>query len=331
MNTIEYLFPRSELKTRVSVCGDAGRIPLKADLILADPRVMSLHGGSLRISGEVLEIQAGETAKTPENLLSLWRSMAELDLRKDSRMAVAGGGTLCDLGALAASTWKRGVHLTLVPTTLLCMVDACMGGKTAVNLGPAKNQIGTVYPAEEIIIWPGFLGTLPTPRLREGMAEALKTAVIGDRRIADYLQEGDFTEAVLSSLRVKAAIVARDLEENGERRLLNLGHTVAHAIEAVSDHGVSHGEAVAMGIPVAARMGGYGDFAEEFTRVAASLGVSTAIPSGIDPSEVLNAMGTDKKTLADGRVWIFPRGWEDCVQQVLPPEREKELLLGALG
>lgn len=295
-------------------------------MIIMDSRLDDLHGGKLPKAGHLLKIAGGEGNKNPETLIAIWKAMASAGLRRDSTVMVMGGGTVCDTGAFAVSTWKRGMRLVLVPTTLLCMVDASLGGKTAVNIGEEKNQAGTFFPASEVMVCEEFLSTLPEREMKSGIAEALKTAVVGDRTIADRLIERNYVGAVEACIRVKGEIVSRDLEETGLRRLLNLGHTLGHSIEAVTRFEIPHGIAVAMGIPVAARMGGFNDFAGEFTSLAGSLGIDTAIPEEIFPDKVLKFLDSDKKSSADGRAWIIPRGWEDCVQVILKPKEEALLL-----
>ncbi len=326
MRAMKFTFPRSQVETRVRFFDSVEDIPLKADMMITDARVSTLYHGKMPGGYRVMDIPGGEGCKTPETLCAIWEEMARAGLRRDSTVAVAGGGTLCDVGAFAASTWKRGVNLILVPTTLLCMVDAALGGKTAVNAGREKNQAGTIYPASEILVCPGFLGTLPETEVLSGAAEALKTAVIGDRTIADHLLERNWMEVVRGCMTVKGGIVSRDLEETGERRLLNLGHTVGHCLEGASGFSIPHGTAVAMGIPVAARMGGHHDFALEFTERAAGLGINTVIPREITPEAALAFLRADKKSTGKGRTWIIPRGWENCVQVVFSPREEKELL-----
>ncbi|MCK5130634.1 MAG: 3-dehydroquinate synthase [Candidatus Sabulitectum sp.] len=324
--SIEFSFPRSDVSTAVHVVDRVTDIDVSPDFLVLDSEVKNIYGDRLPLCDYVIELPGGETSKTPDILEKLWLEMNQAKLRRDSSVVVAGGGTVCDVGAFAASTWKRGVNLVLVPTTLLCMVDASLGGKTAVNIAGEKNQAGTVYPASEIIICPEFLETLPPEEMANGLAEALKTAVIGDRQIVEYLLRKDYSRAVAACLAVKGRIVAADLEENSERRLLNLGHTVGHCIEAISGFTVGHGAAVAMGIPVAAEMGGNHDFALEFKELACKLGIETAIPSSITLSGMLKHLESDKKTTGNGRIWIIPRGWEDCEQVLLDRTTERELL-----
>jgi len=325
MNT-EFTFPRSDVSTAVSVVDGVESIDISPDLLILDSTVKNIYGSRLPFCDHQIVLAGGEACKTPGTLETLWQKMSQANLRRDSKIVVVGGGTVCDIGAFAASTWKRGVDLTLIPTTMLCMVDASLGGKTAVNIAGEKNQAGTVYPASEIVICPEFLQTLPLKELNNGLAEALKTAVIGDRRIVEYLLNKDYTGAVTACLAVKGRIVAADLEETGERRLLNLGHTVGHCIEAVSLFTIGHGAAVAMGIPVAAEMGGNHDFAMELRTVARKLGIETIIPKTITIQGILDHLKSDKKSTSTGRIWIIPKGWEDCSQVLLGSSTEKELL-----
>ncbi|MCD4708489.1 MAG: 3-dehydroquinate synthase [Candidatus Sabulitectum sp.] len=326
MKQIEFTFSRPDVSTAVHLVSRITDIDAPSDFLILDSGVKNIYEDSLFSCDNVIELPGGEASKTPDILKRLWLEMGQAKLRRDSRVVVIGGGAVCDAGAFAASTWKRGVSLTLVPTTLLCMVDASLGGKTAVNIAGEKNQAGTVYPASEIIICPEFLQTLPSEEMVNGLAEALKTAVTGDRQIVEYLLQKDYLQAVTACLAVKGRIVAADLEETGERRLLNLGHTIGHCIEAISGFTISHGAAVAMGIPVAAEMGGNDDFAMEFREIARKLGIETVIPSTITYQRILKHLESDKKTTAAGRIWIIPRGWEDCEQVLLDQTAERELL-----
>ena len=325
---LNFDFARKPYRTKVTFLNHPD-MNLEADIVFVDAKVASIHGGILPGGVKVIEIPGGELAKTPKTLQEIWKRMGEANLRRDQRALVIGGGTVCDICAFAASTWKRGIKLTLVPTTLLCMVDASLGGKTAANIGGRKNQAGTVYPAGEILIWPGFLETLPREELNNGIAEALKTAVIGNRNIVHYLKNEDYAESVKHCLMVKGGIVAEDLEESGRRKLLNLGHTAGHCIEASSRFSIPHGLAVAMGIPVAARMGGNNGFAEDFNEAAHSLGINTHIPGSITAQDAMVHLSADKKTLSTGRTWIIPENWEHCEMVNIHPDEERRLLTGS--
>ena len=326
MRELVFKFGKREIGSRISFMDRVEEIEPAADMVITDSRVDDLFRSKLSLRGKVLRIPGGEISKTPETLNSIWREMAAAGLRRDSVVCVIGGGTVCDIGAFAVSTWKRGMKLILVPTTLLCMVDACLGGKTAVNIDSEKNQAGTFHPAEEILVCSGFLETLPAGEMLNGISEALKTAVIGNRVIVDLLKEKNYKKVVEECQKIKGGIVTRDLEESGERRLLNLGHTMGHCIEAASEFRIPHGQAVAMGIPIAARMGGNDLFAEEFVSTAEELGLDTGIPGDVFIEDILSHLGSDKKTSASGRTWIIPGGWENCSQVFMTRDTEEELL-----
>ena len=292
------------------------------------------------VSG-VYSPEGGETSKTPETLTALWRIMSEAGIRRDTPVLVIGGGVVCDIGAMAASTWHRGAPLFLVPSTLLAMVDACLGGKTGVNIGGAKNQVGTFHPAMGIFISPVLLETLPSRELCNGAAEMLKTSLIGERTISDLIpavlaersDRDTVTDAVLRCLAVKGAIVARDLTEHGERMILNLGHTIGHALEAASDFDLGHGEAVGLGLLAEARiasaLGGNRELAGELEMMMSAAGLPVKL-DGIQPHRIRELLDRDKKSRAGGRTWALPFDWEDCRLVRLEPSREEEFLPDAL-
>jgi 3-dehydroquinate synthase len=325
---LTFPWPGETVVSRVRHVSAPEEVESRADLLVIDSHVETLWGARLLCNTPRVVIRGGEECKDIHNLQELWKTFSEKGLNRESTVCVAGGGSLCDLGAMAASTWMRGIRLELVPTTLLCMVDACLGGKTAINAHGAKNQVGTFHPAEDITICSAFLSTLPERELQAGFSEAVKTALIGDPGIADCLKNRDFDGAVFRCLSVKGGIVLKDPHDRGIRRLLNLGHTLGHALEMLLS--LSHGEAVALGMPAAARMGGAGAFALEIARVLSSFGLPVALPRPVSASEVLSLIRRDKKTGCAGRTWVVPRGWGDCSLVAIPPEREETLLEGVL-
>lgn len=185
-------------------------------------------------------------------------------ISKDCTIVCLGGGMLCDLIGFLASTYMRGVKLILIPTTLLCMVDACIGGKTAVNVGQVKNLIGTFYPASAVIIDPYFLTSLCKRQLQSGMAEVIKYGLTGDLELFQRLENGlesfrhkdmVFLEDLIKrSIRCKIEVVQQDLYDTGIRQTLNFGHTVGHAIETITDFDLTHGEAIAIGMCIEAHI-----------------------------------------------------------------------------
>lgn len=216
--------------------------------------------------GSTRTLRSGEIAKSWGELELLLGAMLAADLSRDSVVVGVGGGVICDISALAASLYMRGCELVLVPTTLLAMVDAALGGKTGVNFGGYKNMIGTFYPAGEVRLAPHVLATLPEREYRSGIAEVIKTALLGDVELLETMERDPnrllsrdaelLAEVVWRCVAVKGAIVEDDLRESGVRAHLNLGHTFAHALESVQGLGSwSHGEAVAWGLARAMELG----------------------------------------------------------------------------
>lgn len=211
---------------------------------------------------EVLEIEAGEINKNLETCSGLWNVLSELDADRKSLMINLGGGVVTDLGGFVASTFKRGISYINVPTSLLAMVDASVGGKTGVDLGNLKNQIGVINHAEMVIIDPAFLATLPQTEMRSGLAEILKHALISSEsywnkvtNLSD-LNLDDLDDIIKESVEIKSKVVTEDPEEKGLRKTLNYGHTLGHAIESyflthAEKNTLLHGEAIAIGMILA--------------------------------------------------------------------------------
>lgn len=237
-------------------------------MVLVDSHTYSrcwprLAGFPQMSEAELLEVDPGEESKTMDVASQLWTSMVELGADRHAELVCLGGGMITDLGGFVAATFMRSVRCIYIPTSLLAMVDAAIGGKTGLNLNHTKNQIGTFTMPAAILICPGFLDTLPPNELRSGFAEMLKHGWLAD---ADYfdalasiesLSPENLTPHIERSIRIKSDIVERDPKEEGERKHLNLGHTIGHAIESVflgSEAPVSHGDAVAWGMVVEAHI-----------------------------------------------------------------------------
>ena len=265
--------------------------------------------GHLEIAGRVA-LPSGEKEKSLENVDKLLRPALDARLSRSDLFVVLGGGVLCDLGAFAGSIYLRGVVVELLPTTLLAMVDAAIGGKTGTNYEGYKNMIGTFYPARDVRIYPSYLATLPQREFLSGLAEVIKAGLLGDPELVSLLE--DRREAVLArepsvvaelierAVAVKVQVVNEDLREGGRRAILSLGHTFAHALESVALLGrYSHGEAVAWGIGRAMVLGGaLGLTDSPYSRRVFSLlrGYGYDLdPVSYDTRELLNAMGRDKK------------------------------------
>jgi 3-dehydroquinate synthase len=287
-----------------------------------------------------LTLPGGEAVKSLARLAEIYDWLAECRVGRDGTLVAVGGGTILDLVGLAAATWKRGVNFVALPTTLLAMVDAAIGGKTAVNAAGLKNPVGVFHPASGILADCGFLSTLPLWAWRDGLAELVKTALIGDPRLFAHLHHsrarlhelvgrGDhdpqlpvpgilgalpWSEWIGQAAYVKADVVNRDFREVGPRRALNLGHTLGHVVEAWSqdtDAPLTHGQAVAIGMAVVFRVCAERGSCPLATAVqvielleACGLPVSCPCPP---PGVLDRLLAGDKKAAADRGVrWVLP-------------------------
>jgi len=269
----------------------------------------------------LIELADGEAEKrwpTVEHLLDRW---LEAGLTRGASVAAIGGGVVTDTVGFAAAVYLRGISWVAVPTTLLAMVDASVGGKTGVNLTQGKNLIGAFWPPRLVVVDVRTLATLPLRELRAGMAEVIKTAWIGDRELLsvttrpiaapDSLTPDQWQEIVIRCLAVKSRIVRDDEREAGLRASLNLGHTLGHALEASTAYRrFLHGEAVAWGLMAAARLaqrrGLLSAEGEDRLRGAArSIGALPAIED-ITPESLRDHIGRDKKRDTEGVAWVLP-------------------------
>jgi shikimate kinase / 3-dehydroquinate synthase len=257
-----------------------------------------------------IPVEGGEEAKSPAGLERLWRALAEHELERSDVVAVAGGGSVTDVGGFAAATLRRGVPWIAVPSTLVGQVDAAIGGKTAINVA-AKNDIGAFWQPAAVFCDPELLETLPPREWAGGMAEVVKTALLAGGRLWELVEGwepgiGDLaarTELVQRCAGFKTLVVAGDPEERGRRAILNLGHTIGHGIEAVAGYGgLTHGECVSIGLIAALRLseqlaGLEAGTAERTAQLLERHGLPVAAP-GLDPGAVLAAMRHDKKRTA---------------------------------
>ncbi len=198
-------------------------------------------------------IKAGEQHKNLQTIQRIWKVLMKHHADRNALLINLGGGVVTDLGGFAASTYKRGIKFINVPTTLLAMIDAAIGGKTGVDFGGAKNQIGTFADAEEVLINPDFLMTLPTRELLSGLSETIKYGFIADSKLLQADLE-NYEQYILRAGEIKREIVAQDPYETGIRKILNFGHTYGHAFEShclTTDCPLLHGEAVALGMAAA--------------------------------------------------------------------------------
>ena len=208
---------------------------------------------------EIIEIEAGEENKNMYTCIDLWHTLIDLEADRKSILLNLGGGVITDIGGFVASTFKRGIDFINIPTTLLAMVDASVGGKNGVDLGNLKNQIGVINEPTSVVILSKFLETLPSNQMRSGLAEMLKHGLIYDKLYWDKLKNlndlntDDLDILIKQSIEIKNKIVSQDLKENGIRKALNFGHTLGHAIESYfleseDKKQLLHGEAIAIGM-----------------------------------------------------------------------------------
>jgi shikimate kinase/3-dehydroquinate synthase len=264
---------------------------------------------SLRLSGlqaSLFAIQAGEEHKNITSVQAMWQAFLECGLDRGSTILALGGGVVGDLAGFAAATYLRGVRWVVAPTTLLAMADSSLGGKTGADLPQGKNLIGAFYPPQLVLADPQVLDTLPQRELRSGMAEVVKAGIIGDARLFELCCSGwgavnsHRDEIVKRAMAVKIQVIQDDPYEKGRRACLNLGHTLGHAIEHASGYRLSHGESVAIGMAVEARLAEKLNLAEaglaQMIRACLeALGLPVAIPGELERDRILGAMQLDKK------------------------------------
>ena len=254
-------------------------------------------------------VPGGEAAKEIGVAAAVWSALAAGGITRRDAIVAVGGGAVTDLAGFVAATWLRGVRLVLLPTTLLAMVDAAIGGKTAVNIPAGKNLVGAFHPPAAVLCDLTTLVSLPRADYVSGLAEVVKAGFIADPAILDLVEadpqgacspDGAHTrELVERAVRMKARVVSADLRETGPREILNYGHTLGHAIEHAENYCFRHGEAVAIGMVYAAelaRMTGRldGGTAARHASVLAAVGLPTAYHSGAWP-RLRSAMAVDKK------------------------------------
>jgi 3-dehydroquinate synthase len=258
---------------------------------------------SAGVAAEAVAVPDGETAKTAEVAAGLWEEFGRLGLTRSDAVVGIGGGAVTDLAGFVAATWTRGVRVVQVPTSLLGMVDAAIGGKTGINTAAGKNLVGAFHPPAAVLADTDVLPGLPEAEFRSGLAEIVKCGFIADGAILDLL-DADPTgrqateELVTRAVQVKADAVGEDLYDLGRREFLNYGHTLAHAIERVEDFGWRHGEAVAVGLVFAAELAGQAGLlprpdVDRHRELVAAMRLPTSYAG--DWAELQSVMRVDKK------------------------------------
>jgi 3-dehydroquinate synthase len=276
----------------------------------------------------------GEAAKEIGVATRLWSRLAAAGVGRDDAIVGVGGGAATDLAGFVAATWLRGVRLVLVPTTLLGMTDAAIGGKTAINTADGKNLVGVFYPPAGVIADMGVLASLSPADYVSGMAEVIKAGFIADPVILDLVESDPQAaarpggpaerELIERSIAMKAAVVSADLREAGLRETLNYGHTLGHAIERVENYSMRHGEAVSIGMCYAAALGRLAGrldpaTAERHASVLAAVGLPVSYRPGAWP-QLRAAMAVDKKARAAKLRFVVLDGLAEPGILTAPPE-----------
>lgn len=301
-------------------------------LIVTDDNVEKLYARRVAercASPRVAVIPHGEASKNEENLSRIWRECCEAGLTRTDCIVAVGGGVIGDLAGFAAATYMRGIDFYNVPTTVLSQVDSSVGGKTAIDFGGYKNAVGAFHQPKGVLSDFSVLDTLDKRQFANGIAEAVKMAATFDEALfSRYEAEGEknYSELIKEAVKIKIGVVERDEREAGLRRVLNFGHTIAHAIESASGfEDVLHGEAVSIGmIPMAK-----GEARERLRRVLEKEGLPTALP--FDAAALTSAVYHDKK-MADGTLScvVCPEIGKYEIVKMTPDEFEKYVAEAAL-
>lgn len=305
----------------------SAHVPARRLAVIADAAVAGRV--PLPLASDLLVVPSGEASKSRDTWASLTDDLLERGFGRDSAIVAFGGGMVGDLAGFVAATYHRGIPWMQVPTTLLAMLDASVGGKTGVDTSLGKNLVGAFHQPVAVVADPAVLLTLPERAYRSGLAEAVKHGVIADagylawiRDTAEGLVRRDpqaLARLIERSITIKADVIADDETEQGRRATLNAGHTVAHAIELVSGFEVPHGEAVAIGLVTECRIAERLGLAETglagtVADVLVRLGLPTDMPGGLPPDDLLRAMAHDKKNRGSELRFALPRGVGSMVQ-----------------
>jgi len=302
--------------------------------VISDSAVARLHGEAIAAQfpadrTRLFTVPPGEQEKTRHRWAELTDALLEWGAGRDTTVVAVGGGVIGDLAGFVAATFMRGLPLVQVPTTLLAMVDASVGGKTAVDTPVGKNLVGAFHNPSAVVIDPELLDTLPHDVLRSGFAEMIKHGVIADAPYFDAVLQfagavrdhgasapnfaATITTLITGSVRIKADVVAADSREGGLRQILNFGHTIAHAVERVLNFELLHGDAVAIGMVAEARIAESIGLAREGLSMAIAdaverAGLPSRLPAGIRLDDLIAATHGDKKARGGAARYSLPRG-----------------------
>jgi 3-dehydroquinate synthase len=304
--------------------------PAHRFVIITDDHVGPLYAARAAASfgahgtASIVVMPHGEAAKTRETWSRLTDEMLALGCGRDTTVIALGGGVVGDMAGFVAATYMRGIPVVQVPTTLLAMIDAAIGGKTGVDTPAGKNLVGAFHPPAAVVVDPMVLATLPSRELRAGFAEAIKHGVIASApyftRVASdlpgLLEPGGATgpgmaAVIRGSIAIKSAVVAADAREQGRRKILNFGHTIGHAVEAASGFSMLHGEAVAIGMAIECRLAELSGAAvcgitDQVCGVLDRAGLPTIAPHGLEAPALVLHTHSDKKVRAGVVEYALP-------------------------
>lgn len=337
----------------------SGHIPHNSGVFVIIDNNLKHHYGKHFNMFTIIDINTSENNKTLSTVQTITDRLLELGADRDCFIIGVGGGITTDITGFIASIYKRGVKFGFVPTTLLAQVDASIGGKNGVNFHAYKNIIGTINQPEWVYECSDVLKTLPPKEFKAGIAEVLKTFILFDKiyyqkavayftELQEYLTvhhsyllhpDSIYKQEILTDIigrcaQYKCSVVERDQFEKGERRLLNLGHTFAHAIEKISPQmecgAIMHGEAVSIGMVIAAQIAEKTDpanahFAAQLKVDLMKVGLPVEIPAGLNMSDLVRAIGKDKKVTGENIHFILPKGVENVEDRSIPLKQLEEI------
>jgi len=325
-------------------------LPGRRVAMIADQTVLAIYRegrlGGVSWNGETLTFPPGEQSKTRDTWARLTDTLLQREFGRDSGIIALGGGVAGDLAGFVAATYMRGLPYLQVPTTLLAMLDASVGGKTGVDTPQGKNLIGAFHPPAGVIADPKALATLSEREFRGGLAEAVKHGLVADRDYFRWIERetdvllrrdlGALERLVRRSVEIKAEVVSGDEREAGRRAILNAGHTVAHAIERATDYAVPHGEAVGLGLiaecELAVRLGVAAPaLRERVEALLGRLGLPVRLPRAVSPEALLAAMASDKKNRAARLRFSLPTALGETSQERWTFEAPEAAVREAVG
>jgi 3-dehydroquinate synthase len=338
---------------------DIGRLLSKNGLtgrcaIITNPTINKLYGNLIKenlvsngFEAVVFEVPDSETSKSLKQVELLNIELLNNKFDRDSIIIALGGGVIGDLAGFVAATYMRGVSLVQVPTTLLALVDSAIGGKVAVDLSQGKNLVGVFYQPKLVISDIETLKTLPEEEIQSGLAEVIKYGIVSDRDLFELLENNItkikqcdlelFTKMIIKCSKIKAKVVEEDEKEQGKRIILNLGHTLGHALEAITEYNTfTHGEAVSIGMLYAANLSTRFDLLDEkdHQRIVAlirSVGLPTNVNENLAVDKILKTMQFDKKNRDGKNVFVLPKKiGEAVITDKIPNDLLKAELEGML-